>query len=79
MTVVFGIKDEDGWFTADPELVAGSRLIKSGDYIRLPNGHVYLYGYGDFVSFTRVEGRNIPIGTQVLEAKAYDVVAGCLE
>jgi len=79
MTVVFGIKGVDGWFAADPELTNESRHIRMGDYIRLPNGNVYLWGFGDFISFTLIEEKLIPEGTHVFEAKAYDVVNGCLE
>jgi len=78
MTVVFGIKGEDGWFTADPELTVETRQIKMGDYIRLPNGKVYLYDFGDFASFILIEEGKVPPDTHVFEAKSYDVVAGCL-
>lgn len=78
MTVIFGIKDVDGWFTTDPEVAPNSRHIQKGDYVRLPDDRVYKLESDHPTVFVLVPELEVPFGVQVLEARAYDAVNGRL-
>lgn len=73
MTVVFQIKDVDGWYTTDPEVVPHSHHIKKGDYVKLPNGRVFQLEMDYPTKFTEVSLDRVPAGVKVLNAQEYDM------
>lgn len=80
MPIIFQMKGTE-WFTTDPEVVPGSKNLAKDDYVRLPNGLVYLVIKDDPFALAPVPQEILNLFEDdlvIIEAKAYDVVNGCL-